>query len=404
MVPNAGQVSLFAFNTLLGRTDIVGGVRDRSDYGLFFTISDVPQAGNITRSVLTFFGTPSAHNGAGGPPRSFITLPTSCTGPQTISLTVTSWAGETAAAESTTPSGATGCDKLPFAPRITARTTAAKPGRPAGLSVKLTQAAGEANVASVGVTLPLALGVRLETLKNACPQEAFSADPAKCPPAARVGSTSAVTPLLAAPLAGDVYLEAHEPGKLPTLQAVLHGPGMQVGLTGSIDLSKGVTSTFNGVPELPVSEFSLNLDGGPGSPLASKTDMCAAPLTLTSSIAGHNAATVTGAAPVGVAGCGLAVVSKTVARKSALLTLRTPAAGRIRLSGKGIQMKTVSTSGAGTILARVRLSKSGVKSLLRKRSLAVRLSAAYVPVSGASAGGQPVHASKRLVHLRFRAR
>src|SRR3954449_9244773 len=118
MVPKAGQVSLFAFNTPVGRTDIVGGIRDKSDYGLFFTISDTPQAANLQRSVLTFWGNPPAQNGSGGPPVSFIRLPTSCSGPQVTKLTATSYAGETATATSTTPTGATGCDALPFTPEL----------------------------------------------------------------------------------------------------------------------------------------------------------------------------------------------------------------------------------------------------------------------------------------------
>ncbi|MFL5840274.1 MAG: hypothetical protein ACJ77Z_07465, partial [Thermoleophilaceae bacterium] len=40
MVPDAVQVSKFSFNVpVVGRTDIIGGLRDTGDYGLFFTIS-----------------------------------------------------------------------------------------------------------------------------------------------------------------------------------------------------------------------------------------------------------------------------------------------------------------------------------------------------------------------------
>src|SRR4051812_12140089 len=47
MVPKPGQVSLFSFNApVFGRTDIVGGIRSPGDFGLFFTISDVPQNSN----------------------------------------------------------------------------------------------------------------------------------------------------------------------------------------------------------------------------------------------------------------------------------------------------------------------------------------------------------------------
>ena len=408
MVPKPGQVSLFAFDTLLGRTDIVGGIRDHSDYGLFFTISDTPQSANLTQSVLTFFGRPAAQNGGGGAPTSFITLPTSCSGPQTTKLTVTSWAAETATATATTPTGATGCDALPFAPAIAATTHAANRGGPAGLTVKLSQAAGEANVKSVSVTLPAALGVRLETLKNACPEATFQADPATCPPASRVGSTSATTPLLAAPLTGDVYLEAHAAGKLPTLQAILHGPGLQVALTGSIDLSHGVTSTFDGIPDLPISEFVLSLDGGAGSPLAVTADMCAAPLTLSSSITAQSGKVQSGQAPVAVAGCSVAVLARKVSGKRASVTLRVPSAGRVTLSGKGVRTTTVSARGAGTVTAHVTLSSSGAKTLrknaARHRALVVRLRAAFTPAQGAAAGGEPVIKSSRLARLIFRSR
>src|SRR3954447_17176041 len=221
MVPQPGQVSLFAFNTPVGRTDIVGGIRDKSDYGLFFTISNVPQAANLMRSVLTFWGNPPAQNGSGGPAVSFIRLPTSCSGPQTTTLTVTSYAGETATAKSTTPTGATGCDALPFTPELIATTQAAGVGKPAGLTVKLTQTAAEANVSAVTVTLPPQLGVRLANLQHACPEATFKQDPATCPAGARVGSVSAATPLLPVRLNGDVYLEQHTAGQLPTLEAFL---------------------------------------------------------------------------------------------------------------------------------------------------------------------------------------
>ena len=50
MVPQAGQVSDFAFNApVFGRSDIVGGLRGTTDYGLFFTISDIPQNANLAR-------------------------------------------------------------------------------------------------------------------------------------------------------------------------------------------------------------------------------------------------------------------------------------------------------------------------------------------------------------------
>lgn len=404
MVPKKGQVSLFSFNTPVGRTDIVGGIRDKSDYGLFFTISDVPQNANLVRSVLTFFGNPSAQNGSGGPPASFIRLPTSCIGPQTTKLTVTSYAGETVTATSTTPTGSTGCDALPFAPNLSATTHAAGAGKPAGLSVKLTQTPAEANVKAVTVTLPLQLGVRLDNLQHACPEETFEADPAKCAAGARVGSTSAKTPLLPDPLTGDVYLESHKAGQLPTLEAILRGPGVQVRLTAAIDLSHGITSTFNNIPDVPISEFNLTLDAGPGSALGAKADLCAVPLSLTSSILAQSGKKLDGQSPVTVAGCTVKILAAKVRGRVATVTVRAPAAGRVTLSGKGVAKKTTTFKAAGTQVVRVKLSKAGAASLQRKRKLVVRLTASYAPATGTTAGGEPVKSSKSRKRVSFRRR
>jgi hypothetical protein len=404
MVPKPGQLSLFAFNTPLGRTDIVGGIRDTTDYGLFFTISGVPQSANLERSILNFFGNPPAQNGSGGAPSAFIRLPTSCSGPQTTKLTVVSYAGETATATSTTPTGATGCDALPFEPKLTATSFAAGAARPAGLTVRLTQTAAEANVSAVTVKLPQQLGVRIENLQHACAEATFNEDPAKCAANSRVGSVSAVTPLLATRMTGDVYLEAHAAGKLPTLEAILRAPGVQVHLTSTIDLSHGVTSTFNAIPDVPISEFLLTLDAGPNSALAAKTDLCAQPLAMSSSVTGQNGKKVDAQSTVGIAGCSAKIVSGKVGSRTVKLKLRSPAAGKLRLTGKGLVKRTITISGAGTRDVRMRLTHAGMRSLRKKRKLLVRITAAYSPAAGATAGGQPVKRSASRKRVAFRSR
>src|SRR4051794_23266736 len=117
METGPGEVSDFAFSApVFGRTDIVGGLRDTGDFGLFFTISNTPQLANLLSSELTFWGVPSQHGGTSSVP--FLSLPTACDGPQTTRLTVTSWNNETVTRNSVTPQGATGCDQVPFSPSI----------------------------------------------------------------------------------------------------------------------------------------------------------------------------------------------------------------------------------------------------------------------------------------------
>ncbi len=404
MVPKAGQLSLFSLNTPVGRTDIVGGIRDTTDYGLFFTISDVPQNANLLRSVLTFFGDPPAQNGAGGPSSPFIRLPTSCSGPQTTLLTVTSYAGETATAKAVTPTGATGCDALPFMPKLVATTFAAGVGKPAGLTVKLTQTPSEANVSSVRVTLPSQLGVRIANLQHACPEATFNAGPTTCPANSRVGSVSAITPLLATQMTGDVYLEAHQAGKLPTLEAILRAPGVQVHLTSTIDLSHGITSTFNGIPDVPISEFVLTLDAGADSALAASSDLCAQALDATSTIIGQNGKSVDATEPVGVAGCSVKIATAKAGSRTVKVTVHSPAPGRVRVTGKGLAARTITVNGQGLRSMRLKLTRAGAKSLERRHKLLVRITASYAPTAGTSAGGQAVKASASHKRVVFRKR
>src|SRR4051794_30846232 len=151
METSSDQVADFAFSVplLAPRTDIVGGLRDKGDLGLFFTISGIPQSANLVASTLTFWGIPadsghdSERGGAGSAPKTpFLTLPTACAGPQTTTLSADSYEapGHFVSKSDTTPTGATGCDQLPFTPAISAvadGATSAANG--AGLKVTLTQ-------------------------------------------------------------------------------------------------------------------------------------------------------------------------------------------------------------------------------------------------------------------------
>jgi hypothetical protein len=219
-----------------------------------------------------------------------------------------------------------------------------------------------------------------------------------------VGSVSAVTPLLPARMTGDVYLAAHQAGQLPTLEAILRATGVQVHLTSTIDLSHGVTSTFNAIPDLPISEFLLSLDSGPGSALTAKSDLCGQALTLTSSITGQNGKKQDGQSDVGVAGCGVKILAAKASHRTAKVTLRVPAGGKVRLTGKGLAKRTVSINQAGPQVVRLKLTRSGLRSLRKKHKLVVRITAKYLPAAGTSAGGEPVKPSVSRKRVTFRKR
>src|SRR3954451_5547600 len=172
---------------------------------------------------------------------------------------------------------------------MTATSPAAKRGAPAGLTGNLSQVPGEANTKSVSVKLPNQLGARLSTINQACPEDTFKADPKTCAAGSKVGTVAAGTPLLAEPLGGTVYLEAHKPPNLPTLEAVLEGSGITVDLSGTLNLSNGITSTFGAVPDVPITSFRLTLPpSASNSDMHASADRCILTLPLLAKLNGEN--------------------------------------------------------------------------------------------------------------------
>lgn len=399
MVPKKGQVSLFAFNApVFGRTDIVGGVRSPGDLGLYFTISGVPQNSNLVRSILTFYGVPADRNGGGGPKTPFITLPTGCVPPQTTTLTVESYAGEKAEFKSVTPTGTTGCENLPFAPEITATASGVtSKDIGAGLRVTVSQGPEQANIRKTSVHLPKEFAARGTTLALVCPEAAFKAGPETCPAGSQVGTGRAETPLLPTALAGNAYLVGHG-ANLPTLEVVLKAPVFTVNLSGSIDLTPGgIISSFNTVPDMPISNFTLDLPTGPHSALATSADLCAADLSVPATFVAHSGRTVEKTFPLTVTDCRFAVKSAKVRRTVATLTLRAPGAGKVTVSGSGLRKNGRTVAGRSITTVKVGLSRVGRAKLKKarrtNRKLVLRATARFTP----SGGGTAEVKRKRLV-------
>lgn len=200
--------------------------------------------------------------------------PTSCAA-QAVTGAIA--AGQGASANVSFPFHVTGCNGLSFNPKFTASSrgqTSKVNG--AGLDVKVTQTHGEANIQKVAAQLPIALPSRLTTLQKACTEAQFAANPAGCPAGADVGTATATTPLLNAPLSGPAYLVSHGGAAFPDLVMVLQGEGITIELVGHTDIKKGITySRFDTVPDAPISSFELKLPEGPHSALTAYGDLCA---------------------------------------------------------------------------------------------------------------------------------
>ena len=195
------------------------------------------------------------------------------------------------------PFKAANCAALPFKPSFMASTqgTTSKAGG-AALVVKVTQKAGAADIHKVDLALPKALPARLTTLQKACTETQFNANPAGCPPGSLIGTATAATPLLNAPLTGPAYLVSHGGEAFPDVEFILQGEGVEIVLDGKTDIKGGITySKFETVPDAPFSAFETVLPAGPDSiftrspsPKASYS-LCKAGLAMPTTITGRTA-------------------------------------------------------------------------------------------------------------------
>jgi hypothetical protein len=250
----------------------------------------------------------------------FLTMPTSCTSQAlTTTMSVNSWEEPARFVPASAESPAVaGCEKLNFSPSLLVRpalpeTTSTE--SPTGLEVdlkipqdeSLTDLA-ESDLKEAVVTLPTGVTVSPSAANglDVCPLlrgrepakeekehnkedvgiDLESAQPANCPPGSKLGSVEVVTPLLAQPLAGSVYVAqqgnlpgagANPFGSLFAMYLVAEGNGAIIKLPGKIELDEAtgqVSAKFGEdpttgfyLPELPFSELKMRFFGGPRAPL-----------------------------------------------------------------------------------------------------------------------------------------
>jgi hypothetical protein len=232
----------------------------------------------------------------------FMFNPTNCN-PMAVRGAVTSTTRTVAAVSF--PFQAVNCATLAFKPRFTVLTHA-KTSKADGayLHVKVTSGPGQANIGKVKVDLPKQLPSRLTTLQQACPDATFNANPALCPAGSLVGTATAVTPILKNALTGPAYLVSHAAAAFPDLVIVLQGEGITLDLVGNTDIKKGITiSTFNAVPDAPISTFDLVLPEGPHSALAAYGNLCKTSLNMPTALTGQNGAEIRQTTRIAVSGC-----------------------------------------------------------------------------------------------------
>jgi hypothetical protein len=208
----------------------------------------------------------------------FTLNPTSCD-PMSILGSASAATGQSAALAG--PFQVGGCSALGFRPKLAIRLDGGtKRNRNPALTATLTYPKGAyANIASASVALPHSEFLDQGHIRTICTRVQFAeggGNGERCPPGSVYGHATAVTPLLDQPLAGPVYLRSSS-HKLPDLVAALGGQ-VDVDLVGRVDSVRGgIRTTFETVPDAPVSRFVLKMKGAKKGLLINSEDICSKP-------------------------------------------------------------------------------------------------------------------------------
>jgi hypothetical protein len=178
------------------------------------------------------------------------------------------------------------CQALPFRPRLKLALTGHSQtavGKHPGLRALLVQSPGQANIKAVKVELPLTLALDPDNANGLCDFDKGQSDAPRCPASSIIGRATAKTPLLDHPLVGNVYFvkgvrKDKRTGRLirtlPTLLLALRGD-ISINLRSTTSVRQGkLVSSFQTVPDAPISQFVLSLKGGKGGILVANRNMC----------------------------------------------------------------------------------------------------------------------------------
>ncbi len=314
----------------------------------------------------------------------FMRSPSSCD-PESVATSVFSTGGQTA--NLATPIRFTGCDKLPFAPKLALKLTnpkETKVGGHPGLEALVTQQPDEAGIKAVTVTLPLSLALDPNNAESDSLCEYSDGLKDQCPAKSIIGTVTAISPLLKTPINGKVYFvkgirtdpkTGRQIRTLPTLLTELRGEvNLNLRGTNTVPDNKHLTSTFPMVPDAPLSSFTLKLNGGKKGILVitdGNNNICYTPQKPFLAAQGHNGKRLETATTMTVE-CPLAIASRTFTTKTVRVKISGLSAGKLTLSGPGIHTtrQTITTATSTTITAT--LTTTGKRLRHAKRDVRIK--------------------------------
>ncbi len=112
---------------------------------------------------------------------------------------------------------------------------------------------------------------------------------ANCPAGSVYGQATAITPILDQPLQGPVILRSSD-HILPDLVMALHGQVDFDAIARTDSVNGGIRSTFESIPDIPVTRVVLEMQGGSKGLLENSTDICRGTHKATAKYTGQNGA------------------------------------------------------------------------------------------------------------------
>jgi hypothetical protein len=322
----------------------------------------------------------------------FFLNPTGCD-PRPLTATFTGYSG--AQSTSTMNLNATGCENLPFGPRLRliagARGQNGKLQHPP-LTAIVTQDQAEANIRDSQVILPDLIrpnAVQFNVPGGLCSDTQFAQN--ACPAPSLVGAARVITPVLPFQLSGPVYVVQEVGSILPKLYVVLRGRGIEVVLRARNSFLHAIQTinTFDNLPDVPQAYFELKIKGGNGGILNNFYKACGVGKKhrkFDYTFKGHNGKTVKRIAYLRQEGClsssslGASIASRTVkvSRKGVgKLKLRCRASrkckGRVTVRGKRVRAsKSFAIAARKAKSIKLRFSKKEVRAIRRAKRLKAR--------------------------------
>jgi hypothetical protein len=328
MVPPPGVPAMLAFDAVNVHVyvHLKGKLRSDGDYGISADADEILARNPILGVQAHLWGDPSStsHDKIRGACRTsssfcpvepqstpFLTMPSACSGPLPTAVSASSWENPGVFVKRETqstdlqgnPVGVNGCSTLEFEPSLTAQPDTNAAETPTGLHVDLKVPQNEeildefgnpqqatSTVKDTKVTFPAGVALNpaaadglgactsaqigMTTAVGASPIH-FTAERPQCPDSSKIGSVEVKTPLLDHPVPGAVYVAAPYDNPFGTLlgaYVVIDSPddGIVAKLAGKTEadpVTGQLTTTFTENPQLPFSEFSVDLFGGPRAAL-----------------------------------------------------------------------------------------------------------------------------------------